>query len=159
MTKVERTGQWRAAGFTLIELMMVVAIIGIMAVIAIPTYLDYAARSKVSELEGLLGGCKTSVAEFYQANKRLPVDLAESGCNGQATRYSTSTVVTNGAIAIEAQNILAGDVDGKVLGMRPYCSGVACDTLGAYAPITQWRCDAMGSPTTIAAAYLPAPCR
>ena len=88
-----------------------------------------------------------------------PVDLAESGCNGQATRYSTSTVVNNGAIAIEAQNILAGNVDGKVLGMRPYCSGVACDTLGAYAPITQWRCDAAGSPTTIAAAYLPAPCR
>jgi type IV pilus assembly protein PilA len=139
--------------------MAVVAIIGILAVLAVPEYLKYAARSKVAELEQLAGACKTSVAEFYQAHKRLPATIGEAGCSGLATRYAKSTTVTDGVVSIEAQNIVSGDVDGKVLALRPYCGGVACDALAVPGPVTAWRCDAPSAPTTIDPAYLPAPCR
>ncbi len=60
-------------GFTLIELMIVVAIIGILAAIAIPAYQDYTIRSKVTELINAAGVCKTSVAEYYQSLGVLPL--------------------------------------------------------------------------------------
>jgi type IV pilus assembly protein PilA len=139
--------------------MAVVAIVGILAVLAIPEYLKYTARSKVAELEQLAGACKTSVAEYFQAHKRLPANIGEAGCSGLSTRYAKATAVSDGVVSIEAQNIVVGDVDGKFLALRPYCGGVACDTLAVPGPVTSWRCDAAGAPTTIDAAYLPAPCR
>src|SRR6266536_6698343 len=68
-------------GFTLIELMIVVAIVGILAAIAIPAYQDYVARSKVSEAMAALGACKTSITEYAQVNNVLPPSLAASGCS------------------------------------------------------------------------------
>ncbi len=59
-------------GFTLIELMIVVAIVGILAAIALPAYQDYVVRSKMSETEAAIAACKTSVAEYLSAKGTLP---------------------------------------------------------------------------------------
>ncbi len=66
-------------GFTLIELMIVIAIIGILAAIALPAYQDYTKRSRVSEGLSLAGGAKSALTEYYASNNKWPSDNAEAG--------------------------------------------------------------------------------
>jgi type IV pilus assembly protein PilA len=84
-------------GFTLIELMIVVAIIGILAAVAIPAYMDYVVRSKMSEVAAILGACKTSVAE-YSTTKTIYPNTTTSGCAATSTQYVASLDVTNGVM-------------------------------------------------------------
>jgi type IV pilus assembly protein PilA len=88
-------------GFTLIELMIVVAIIGILAAIAIPAYQDYTIRAQVSEGLSLTSGSKVAVTEFYQQNGTMPVDNADAGVAAAATiagNYVSQVLVANGVI-------------------------------------------------------------
>ncbi|PLW70360.1 pilin [Pseudohalioglobus lutimaris] len=73
---IQKTAQ---KGFTLIELMIVIAIVGILAAIALPAYQDYIVRSKMSEPAAALAEAKTSIAEFYSTNVNIPVDATEAG--------------------------------------------------------------------------------
>lgn len=66
-------------GFTLIELMIVIAIIGILAAIALPAYQDYTKRSRVSEGLSLAGGAKSALTEYYASNNKWPSSNAEAG--------------------------------------------------------------------------------
>jgi type IV pilus assembly protein PilA len=140
-------------GFTLIELMIVVAIIGILAAIAIPAYQDYTVRSKVTELINAAGVCKTSVAEYYQTKGTMPADITTSGCSTTGTANSVAPVVTNGDIKVDAQGGLATQLGaGKTFGYKAGMSAVG-------SPITSWDCTAANGITNIIPKYLPASCR
>lgn len=84
-------------GFTLIELMIVVAIVGILAAIAIPAYKDYIARSKVSECAATMGACKTSVTEYFNTRNAFPADVSAAGCSESTSQYCGGIVDTFGA--------------------------------------------------------------
>jgi len=139
-------------GFTLIELMIVVAIIGILAAIAIPAYQDYTIRAQVSEGLNLSGGAKAAVTEYFQDRGAMPSTNTEAGLANIAEiagKYVTSVDVTNGIINVtyggtanEAHAVITGDV----LIMTPST---------AQAGSVQWDC----SSTTIDNKHLPAACR
>ncbi len=142
-------------GFTLIELMIVVAIIGILAAIAIPAYQDYTVRSKVTELINAAGVCKTSVAEYYQTKGTMPDDATKSGCSTSGTLNSVAPAISaTGDIKVDATGGLA-----KQLGAGTTTFGYKAQISAAGAPITAWDCTAVNTITNIIPKYLPASCR
>ena len=96
-------------GFTLIELMIVVAIVGILAAIALPAYQDYIVRSKMSEPMAALAACKTSVQEFASTKNTFPGDVTAAGCSQVATQYLKSLTVADNVITANTTNTGAGD--------------------------------------------------
>src|SRR5471030_1528331 len=91
-------------GFTLIELMIVVAIVGILAAIALPAYQDYITRSKMSEVLAAIAACKTSIAEYSSTKSAYPADVTASGCSTIASKYLASLSVTTGVVTAVSQN-------------------------------------------------------
>jgi len=138
-------------GFTLIELMIVVAIIAILAAIAIPAYRDYLIRTQVTEGASLAGPGKIAVDEYYWHYGTLPADNTVAGL-AQATDikgdYVTQVSVAGGTISATFGNKANTAIAGTVLVYQPHW------TEGA----TQWRCTAADG-TTVDAKYLPSVCR
>ena len=137
-------------GFTLIELMIVVAIIGILAAIALPAYQDYTKRSHVAEGMSLAGGAKTSVTEYYANNGVWPTSNVMAGMSTtvKGNAVNSVTIGTGGAITITYNTKAA---TGATLIMRP------TNTAGSI----QWNCKGVSATTggTIADKYRPASCR
>jgi type IV pilus assembly protein PilA len=147
-----------AAGFTLIELMITVAIIGILASIALPAYQDYTIRSRMSEVILAMAGCRTSIAEVYQSGG-TPPGAGNWGCEGVTTRYVASLATdTHGKVSITVQNINS-DVNSKVVTMIPMASPtVFADTATDMgAGLWGWLCGGAG--TTVDKKFLPSSCR
>ncbi len=137
-------------GFTLIELMIVVAIIGILAMIAIPAYLDYAIRSQVAHGINLASGAKVAVAEYYQDRGDFPTDNATAGLAAAATirgKYVTQVVVTAGG---NIEVTFGNDVNYKIVDAVLTVSATNND--GSLS----WACS---GDATLVAKWLPPACR
>ncbi len=111
-----------AKGFTLIELMIVVAIMGILASMAIPTYQDYIIRGQISEATGLADGIKKSITEYYQTHRRFPENNQAAGvpeARQLIGNFVTAMRVENGAIHITLGNRVNLNARDKLLTLRP----------------------------------------
>lgn len=143
-------------GFTLIELMIVVAIIGILAAVAIPAYQDYIARSQVSEAIVLLDGAKTAVEESVSQQGTFPTDTATMTALGvvDSGKYVTSIDSTDngatdgsGTLTATMRTASVGNaIKGATITMVRNVSG-------------KWSCNPAADAGTITAKFLPAACR
>jgi len=133
-------------GFTLIELMIVVAIVGILAAIALPAYQDYVVRSKMSEAEAAIAACKTSVSEYASVHAgTLPAATSDSGCSSTATKYMSSLSVATGVITAIAPSATTGANANCTMTLTPTPAS------GDTATIATWT----GTGTGCTPKYLP----
>ena len=145
-------------GFTLIELMIVVAIIGILAAVALPAYQDYTVRAKVTEVNLAASACKTGVSEFIQTNGAFPADADAAGCAASSKYVKAVTVGAKGLIEVEIQGTSITGLDTKKLQLQPTEDTARKTALtDAGTPIQGWSCGTDAASTEYK--YFPASCR
>jgi type IV pilus assembly protein PilA len=145
-------------GFTLIELMIVVAIIGILAAVALPAYQDYTIRAKMSEVMLAASACRTSITEVYQTGGSAP-GAGNWGCEGGSSKYVASIVTDdNGKVSVTT----GGGLPPGVVTLVPMlAAGTPALASGLPTPqaISSWRCGNTGDGTSVSSKYLPGSCR
>ena len=164
----------RSSGFTLIELMIVVAIIGILAAIAIPAYQNYTVRAQVTEGLNMLAHAKTRVEESFLNHGQAPADRAGAGLSPNATdttgKYVQSVDVNNGVLVVIFGHEVNAAIDSLTLTMTPYeTAGGGVVWRCGLAPVPGGGAQLMGTTgggntaayiaPTVALQYLPASCR
>lgn len=148
-------------GFTLIELMIVVAIIGILAAVALPAYQDYTVRAKMSEVLLAMSACRTSITEVYQTGG-TPPGAANWGCEASGTSKYVASIATddNGKVTATVTGISA-DVNGSVVTLVPLADATqaALTSVNMGQGLFGWRCGATADGTNVSAKFLPGSCR
>jgi type IV pilus assembly protein PilA len=155
-------------GFTLIELMIVVAIIGILAAVALPAYQTYTVKAKVSEVVLAASGCRTAVSEIYQTGN-TPPGINNWSCEtaASASRYVASVATdADGDITVTTSSdaTLPLTVRNKTLTLIPFSTATAqmkASMIGNATAIYKWTCGSstLTPSTTIPQQYLPGSCR
>ncbi|MEN9419103.1 MAG: hypothetical protein RI988_2723 [Pseudomonadota bacterium] len=150
-------------GFTLIELMIVVAIIGVLAAVALPAYQDYTKRAQMSEVMLAAATCRTTISEVVQTSNGSTLPAAGGwGCESStsSSKFVQKIETTNtGKVTIFIQN-MGSDLNGKKVTFTPLKSGdtaLANGDVGAQ--IARWRCGNTTDGTDVNSKYLPASCR